>query len=524
MGRRVTGEPAVCFMDKSFTKLLEALPPAQLLRVSGDAPVRAPVEEDSRALQPGGLFVARRGLVADGHDYIPQAIAQGAAALVVERVVEGLTLPWAQVRDAGEALGHLAAAWHEFPAQHLCLIGVSGTNGKTTTATLLHRILQRSSGGRAGLVSTVAAELGGSSSADTGLHVTTPGAPQVQALLAQMSDNGLTHCVLEMTSHGLAQGRLNGVTLEVAVLTNITHEHLDFHGSFEAYRAAKARMFTLLRPERGVAILNADDEHAAWVAQQAPGRVVTFGSGSDAGLYAQAVQHSPQGTRFQVTQSDAGRPLEITTSLAGAFNVSNCLAAIAAAQQVAGVSPEHIAQGIADVASVAGRMERVEAGQDFTAIVDFAHTPDALEKALQAGRSLLAPGGRLIVVFGCAGLRDREKRRLMPAIAARLADISVFTAEDPRTESLDAILAMMAQACVAAGGVEGRRFLRVADRAEALLRACQLARAGDVVLACGKGHEQSMCFGETEYPWDERRALRAALGGVALPLLPTAAS
>ena len=169
-------------------------------------------------------------------------------------------------------------------------------------------------------------------------------------------------------------------------------------------------------------------------------------------------------------------------------------------------------------------MERVDAGQDFTAIVDFAHTPDALEKALQAGRSLLAPGGQLIVVFGCAGLRDRDKRRLMPIIAARLADISVFTAEDPRTESLDAILAMMAQACVAAGGAEGRSFLRVADRAEALLRACQLARAGDVVLACGKGHEQSMCFGETEYPWDERRALRAALGGVALPLLPTRSS
>ena len=406
----------------------------------------------------------------------------------------------------------------------LCLIGVSGTNGKTTTATLLHRILQRSSGGRAGLISTVAAELGGSSSADTGLHVTTPGAPQVQALLAQMCSNGLTHGVLEMTSHGLAQGRLNGVTLEVAVLTNITHEHLDFHGSFEAYRAAKARMLTLLRPKRGVAVLNADDEHSAWVALQAPGRAVTFGSGPGAGLCAQAVQHSPQGTRFQVTHSDAGRPLEITTSLAGAFNVSNCLAAIAAAQQVAGVSPEHITQGIADVTSVPGRMERVDAGQDFTAIVDFAHTPDALEKALQAGRSLLAPGGQLIVVFGCAGLRDRDKRRLMPIIAARLADISVFTAEDPRTESLDAILAMMAQACVAAGGAEGRSFLRVADRAEALLRACQLARAGDVVLACGKGHEQSMCFGETEYPWDERRALQAALGGVALPLLPTTSS
>lgn len=508
-------------MAKAFTQLLEALPPAQLVRVTGEALIRAPVEEDHRALQPGGVFVARRGRVADGHDFLEQATARGAAALVVERPPQGLSLPWAQVRDAGEALGYLAAGWQDFPARRLCLVGVSGTNGKTTTATLLQRILQRASGGRSGLISTLAAELG-DSSADTGLHVTTPGAPQVQALLAQMCARGLTHCVLEMTSHGLAQGRLNGVTLAAAVLTNITHEHLDFHGSFAAYRAAKARMLTLLQPERGVAILNADDAQTALVQRQAPGAVVTYGRGPDADLRAQQVEHSPHGARFTVTLAGGGRPLEITTRLTGAFNVSNCLAAIAAAQQIRGVSAEHITQGIADVSAIAGRMERVEAGQDFTAIVDFAHTPDALEQALQAGRRLLTPGGRLIVVFGCAGLRDREKRRMMPAIAARLADISVFTAEDPRTEALDGILAEMALACREAGGNEGRSFLRVADRAEALLQACQLARAGDVVLACGKGHEQSMCFGEIEYPWDERRALRAALGGVALPVLPTA--
>ncbi len=510
-------------MAKAFTQLLEALPPAQLVCVNGETLIRAPVEEDHRALQPGGVFVARRGLAADGHDFLEQAMARGAAALVVERPPQGVTLPWAQVRNAGEALGYLAAAWQDFPARRLCIVGVSGTNGKTTTATLLQRILQRASGGRSGLISTLAAELG-SSSADTGLHVTTPGAPQVQALLAQMCANGLTHCVLEMTSHGLAQGRLNGVTLAAAVLTNITHEHLDFHGSFAAYREAKARMLTLLQPERGVAILNADDEQTAWVKRQAPGAVVTFGVGSDATLRALDVEHSPQGARFTVRLAEGGRPLEISTRLTGAFNVSNCLAAIAAAQQIEGVSAEHIAQGIADVSAIPGRMERVDAGQDFAAIVDFAHTPDALEKALQAGRRLLAPDGRLIVVFGCAGLRDREKRRMMPAIAARLADISVFTAEDPRTEALDTILAEMAQACKEAGGAEGRSFLRVADRAEALLQACQMARAGDVVLACGKGHEQSMCFGEIEYPWDERRALRAALGGVALPLLPTATS
>ena len=508
-------------MGKRFSQLMQALPAGQLLRVEGEAQARAPVEEDHRALRPGGIFVARRGEVVDGHDYIPQALARGAAAIVAERPPEGLAVPWAQVREAGEALGWLAAAWQDCPARSLHLCGVSGTNGKTTTAMLLHRILQRASGGRAGLISTIAAELG-SGSADTGLHVTTPGAPQVQALLAQMRDRGLTHCVLEMTSHGLAQGRLNGVTLDVAVMTNITHEHLDFHGSFEAYRAAKARMLDLLQTKRGVAILNADDEGCAGLAQRAPGAAHSYGRGRGAGLRARAVTQWSEGMRFTADTEEGGAALEITTFLRGAFNVSNCLAAIAAAQQIAGVSAADIAGGIGDVRLVPGRMEAVEAGQAFRALVDFAHTPDALEKATQAGRDMLGPGGRLIVVFGCAGLRDREKRRLMPAIAARLADVSVFTAEDPRTESLEEILAEMARACAAAGGVEGRSFLRVADRGEALLRACRLARAGDVVLACGKGHEQSMCFGETEYPWDEGEALRAALGGVAQSGLPTA--
>lgn len=510
-------------MAKSFARLLQALPPAQVLQVSGDACVRAPVEEDHRALRPGGLFVARQGQVADGHDYIPQAIEAGAAALVLERAPAASPIPWARVRDAGEALGYLASAWHDFPAQRLYLVGVSGTNGKTTTATLLHRILQRAGGARAGLISTVAAELG-SSSADTGLHVTTPPAPVVQSLLAQMVAGGLTHAVLEMTSHGLAQGRLNGVALDAAVLTNVTHEHLDFHGSFAAYRQAKLRMFELLRAGQGVAILNADDESSAWARRQLRERAVTFGSAATADLHARDIRHGPEGTRFTLVRADHDAPLEITTGLAGDFNVSNCLAAITAALQVPGVSEADIAQGIADVKAVPGRMERVDAGQAFTAIVDFAHTPDALEKALLAGRALTAPGGRLIAVFGCAGLRDRAKRQLMPAISARLADVSVFTAEDPRREALEAILATMARACEAAGGVEGRSFLRVADRAEALLRACQLARAGDVVMACGKGHEQSMCFGETEHPWDDREALRAALGGEALRVLPTASA
>ncbi|MCY3945954.1 MAG: UDP-N-acetylmuramoyl-L-alanyl-D-glutamate--2,6-diaminopimelate ligase [Anaerolineaceae bacterium] len=508
-------------MAKKFSHLLQALPSDTLLWSTGDAIISAPVEEDHRRLQPGGLFVARRGQVADGHDYIPQAIAAGAAALALEREVDTRGIPSALLRDAAEATGYLAAAWHDWPARKLCVVGISGTNGKTTTSTLLHSILQRASDGRAGLISTVAADLG-SSRTDTGLHVTTPGAPQVQDLLAHMVANGLTHAVLEMTSHGLAQGRLNGVVLAAAVLTNVTHEHLDFHGSFASYRAAKMRMFSLLPPGQGVALLNADDDQTASLMEGLKCRALTFGIRAEADLQAESLEHRPGGTRFTAAGRAAARSLDVTTRLAGDFNVSNCLAAAAAAMQITGVSDAHIVEGIAEVGSIPGRMERVVAGQDFTALVDFAHTPDALEKALQAGRALLAPGNRLIVAFGCAGLRDQEKRRLMPAIAARLADISIFTAEDPRSESLDAILATMAQACSSAGGEEGKSFLREPDRARALLRACQLARPGDVVMACGKGHEQSMCFGETEYPWDERHALRAALGGVALTTLPTA--
>jgi UDP-N-acetylmuramoyl-L-alanyl-D-glutamate--2,6-diaminopimelate ligase len=378
------------------------------------------------------------------------------------------------------------------------------------------------------MISTVSAVIG-KTAVSTGLHVTTPTAPEIQMYLRQMVEAGLTHCVLETTSHGLAQGRVNGVDYDVAVITNLTHEHLDFHGSFEGYRAAKGLLFRALSGSyrKGsvpkCAVVNGDDEHAAYFMGFEAERRVVYSVRGEADVFARSWQLVPQGTRISLARAgqSADADVQVLSPLVGLFNVQNVLAAAGAAVAL-NVPPTAISAGIEGVAPVPGRMERIDEGQDFTAIVDFAHTPNALRVALEAARQLTPAPGRVIAVFGSAGLRDREKRRLMAEVSVRLADISIFTAEDPRTESLDAILQVMAESAVRAGGTEGQAFFRVPDRGAALAFACSLARPGDLVIACGKGHEQSMCFGTVEYPWDDREALRAALRGTPLQTLPTA--
>ncbi len=499
-----------------------------VLEWSGDADITAPVVEADAEVERGGVFVARRGLSTDGHDFIDSAIEHGAAAIVGERPLLNLRVPYVRVGNAQEAVGFLAAAYHGFPSRRLRVVGVTGTDGKTTTSTLIHSVLRLALEGRAGLISTVAADLG-DREVDTGLHVTTPGAPQIQALLAQMVANGLTHCVLEMTSHGLAQGRLNGVDVDVAVLTNLTHEHLDFHGSFAAYRAAKGRLFEMLmQSERKpgqdkVAVINGDDPSAEYFAAIPADHVIRYGLGERADLRATEITMLPWATEFALTD---GGDLAIETyglPLVGRYNVLNALAAIGACRAL-GIDPLSVQQGIGSLLPIPGRMERIDAGQAFLAIVDFAHTPNALTNALEAARTMVDTGGRVIAIIGSAGLRDHEKRRLMPEIAVKLADFTILTAEDPRSESLDDILQTMAEAATGAGGVEGGTFARVPDRGEALYRACQMAKVGDVVIACGKGHERSMAFGKVEYPWDDREALAAAIHGEPPRTLPTACS
>lgn len=500
-----------------------------LARVGGDVEISG-IAADSRRVRPGDLFVAIPGVSVDGHDFIAQAVAEGAVAVVGERAPQELAgLPWGaftyvRVPDARAALGWLCAAWHDFPSRKMTLIGVTGSEGKTTVVHLVHAIL-RAAGLNVGMVSTVNARIG-EEEIDTGLHTTTPDAPNLQAYLAQMIASGATHAVLEVTSHGLAQRRVAGCDFDVAVVTNITHEHLDYHGTLEAYRAAKARLFEGLSHsfrKPGVAktaVLNRDDDSFSYLRPIPADRHIAYGLNVGADVSAHDVRVAPGATHFIIRTPTGAMPVE--TTLLGDYNISNILAAASVAAAL-DLPPDAVARGVAAVKGVPGRMERIDEGQDFVAVVDFAHTPNSLQKALETARGLTGPGGRVIVVFGCAGLRDREKRPMMGRIAAELADLVIITAEDPRTEALDALIAASAEAAIAAGKREGLDLWRVPDRGEALLRACRMARAGDVVIACGKGHEQSMCFGATEYPWDDREALRLALHGRTMDTLPTAA-
>jgi len=488
---------------------------------------------DSRQVGQGSIFVALEGGNTDGHRFIPDAIQRGAVAIVGTQSLENLPVPYIKVEDSRRALADLAAAFYGFPARSLTVIGVTGTDGKTTTSNLIYQILL-AAGLQAGMISTVNALIG-DQVLDTGFHVTTPEAPDVQRYLAQMVAAGLTHVVLETTSHGLEQQRVANCEFDLAVVTNISHEHLDFHGTYPAYRAAKARLFTGLGETRPksignprIAVLNWDDSSydylTSLLVQNFPQvRQLSYGLSAGPTVYAEDVLSSPAGLRF--TAVGPGYAVPVETHLVGEYNVSNCLAAMAVAVEGLGIKADDARRGIADMPGIPGRMEMIDLGQDFLAIVDFAHTPNALRRALEAARQFT--NGRVICVFGSAGLRDRLKRRMMAETSAELADLTVLTAEDPRTESLADILAEMAAGAVACRGIEGKTFWCIPDRGAAIRFALGLAETGDVVMACGKGHEQSMCFGETEYPWDDRIAMRAALAdlldipGPEMPSLPT---
>ncbi len=486
------------------------------------------VTADSRFVGPGSLFVAVSGDRVDGHDFIASAVTNGAAAVVGQRETTNLSVPYIQVSNARLALAELASAWHGHPSRELVMIGITGTDGKSTTANLLFEILEKASI-RAGMVTTVNAVIG-DEVLDTGLHVTTPDALDVQGYLRRMVSAGLTHCILETTSHGLAQHRVSAIEFDIAVVTNITHEHLDYHGSYEGYFDAKAMMFENLDPENvkpdGIAkaaILNRDDRSFEPLKRRVSAKIVDYGVGNGADVRAQAIQSGLEGLQMQIQGPDYR--VSVSSPLVGTYNASNILAAFSAAVEGLGIDPRIASEGIAALEGVPGRMQAIDMGQPFTAIVDFAHTPNALKRALETARDFTE--GRLIAVFGSAGLRDREKRRLMAEVSAELADLTILTAEDPRTEPLEDILAEMAAGAQAKGGVEGETFLRIPDRGEALRRAVAIARPGDLVITCGKGHEQSMCFGTIEYPWDDRTALTAALAelvgreGPEMPGLPT---
>jgi UDP-N-acetylmuramoyl-L-alanyl-D-glutamate--2,6-diaminopimelate ligase len=497
---------------------------------------------DSRAVKPGYLFVAMQGGSVDGHDYIPNAIENGAVAIFGDKDLDKLSIPYIRLENPRQALTFLAAAFYNFPARKLTVIGVTGTDGKTTTSNLIYNILM-AAGIRAGMISTVNAVIG-DEVLDTGFHVTTPDAHDVQRYLAKMVESGLTHVVLETTSHGWSQHRVDACEFDIGVVTNITHEHIDEHGSYENYRAAKARLFSSLEQTKEkpygnprLAVINCDDPSFEFLDGFIKTKKLNYGLGDSADVRAEDPTYSSTGIEFTAVSNDFR--VGIKSNLVGAYNVSNCLAALTTTIYGLGIPPEVAALGIVALKGIPGRMEQIDLGQKFVAIVDFAHTPNALKVTLEAGRALTSTPsprgrgegvretGRIISIFGSAGLRDKEKRRMMAETSVELADLSVLTAEDPRTESLDEILEEMAAGARAKGGREGETFWRVPDRGEAIRFAIRLAKEGDIVLSCGKGHEQSMCFGKTEYLWDDRTAMRAALAeflgidGPKMPYLPS---
>lgn len=474
------------------------------------------VAEDSRQVRPGTIFVARAGRDSDGHRYIPQAIAAGAVLIVSEQA--DVDVPPAVghvvVKDGKLALALLAAAYYDYPSRKLAVVGVTGTDGKTTTATFLHSILQQARI-RAGLITTISARIG-DTEFDTGFHTTTPGAFDLQGYLAQMVEAGCKAAVVETTSHALDQGRVFYVHYDVAVVTNVTHEHLDWHGSWEGYLAAKARLFQLLNvslKKPGIpktAVLNADDRSYPTLRAIPADYYITYSLDPDSGtgLTATDLTMDRNATKFLLHTPHATATVRLR--LLGRHNVANALAAAGGALAL-GAPVEAVVAGLEAVERVKGRMEFVPTGARFDVVVDFAHTPNALEQTLQLARELVPRGGKIWVVFGSAGLRDVQKRALMGEVAGRLADRVVVTAEDPRTEDVAAISAEIEQGLQQHGRRRDVDYWLVPDRAAAIAFAISRAEPGDMVITCGKAHEQSMCYGTEETPWDEFAAVQRAL-------------
>ena len=457
---------------------------------------------DNRKASDGTLFFCVPGATADGHDFAPAAVEAGATALVVERRL-GLGVPEALVDDARAAMAPAAARFNGDPTKQLRVAGITGTNGKTTTAFMLRHILERT-GVQTGLLGTVKSVIGGD---EAEVERTTPEAIDLQAIFRAMLDAGDEACAMEVSSHALTLGRARGINFGVGVFTNLTQDHLDFHSDMEDYFRAKRTLFE--GPERPpVAVVNVDDSFgrrlAAEIANDYGESLVTFSAGGrDAVLSATDVEFDASGSRFTVAGPFGEAPVEMP--LPGDFNVENALAALGAALALGADGPRG-ASALSDADRVPGRMEPIEAGQPFAVLVDYAHTPDSLENVLEAARRLTAHPGRVICVFGCGGDRDRDKRPLMGAIASRLADLPVVTSDNPRSEDPESIVSQIR------AGMERDDVIVEVDRRAAIRLALERAGAGDTVVVAGKGHEQGQEFeGGRKIPFDDREVALAEL-------------
>jgi UDP-N-acetylmuramoyl-L-alanyl-D-glutamate--2,6-diaminopimelate ligase len=471
--------------------------------LEGDRSARATgLAHDSRNVTRGDLFVCVPGRMSDGHRHAAQALDAGAVALVVEQPL-GTGAPELVVTDSRRALGRLAAELLKRPADALELIGVTGTNGKTTTAYLLESIL-RAAGRTTGLIGTIETRIG--DDARPGVR-TTPESLDLQLLLLEMKQRGVESVVMEVTSHALVLHRVEGLRFASAAFTNLSQDHLDFHADMEDYFAAKRLLFQPERLAKGA--INVDDSYGRTLLDEVFVPCVGYGVANDADVRGGEVRLGRWRTDFIVSVAGEDRHIKLTTSLLGQFNVSNCLAACATALQV-GIPADAIEAGILGLKAVPGRFEPVDEGQPFTVVVDYAHTPDSLDNVLRAARRLADhTGGRVLCAFGCGGDRDRGKRPLMGAVAARLADVVVVTSDNPRSEDPLAIIDQVVEGVLAVRPTGPDEIL--VDRRQAIRVLCAAGRPGDVLLIAGKGHETGQEFAGRTVAFDDRVEARAAL-------------
>lgn len=451
---------------------------------------------DSRQIGPGCLFVAQRGTQVDGHGFIPMAIEKGALAVVCEDIPENASeaITWVRVKDSSAALGYIASNFYGNPSEKLTVVGVTGTNGKTTIATLLWEVFTEL-GHPSGLLSTVVVKVGEETIPAT--H-TTPDAKQLQRLFRQMLDSGCTHCFMEVSSHALHQGRVAGVHFAGGIFSNITHDHLDYHGSFKAYIAAKKLLFDGLG-SKAFAISNADDKNGKVMLQNTAARKLMYSLKRMAEYKAKIVENTFEGLLLEIEGQ------ETWFRMIGSFNAYNLLAVYATAVEL-GESPEETLLVLSRIEGVNGRFQTLRSlDKRLTAIVDYAHTPDALKNVLQTIRDIQGGGGQVITVVGCGGDRDRTKRPLMAQIATQFSDKVILTSDNPRSEDPKAILDEMFKGVPISGK---RKVMQNIDRREAIVIACQIAQPADIILVAGKGHENYQEILGVKYPFDDREILQ----------------
>lgn len=491
--------------NKDIQELIAALPASLAATTSGHAAAPgeciAALTADSRAVGPGDMFVAVRGPLTDAHRFIPAAVAAGARVVVCEEIPDGIvadSVLWVRVASSATALGHLASAYYGEPSRRLTLVGVTGTNGKTTIATLLYEMARRL-GHRAGLLSTVVNKI---DTTEIEAHNTTPGPIELNQLLARMVEAGCSFAAMEVSSHAADQRRIAGLRFAGGIFTNLTRDHLDYHHSFEAYLAAKKSFFDMLPPE-AFALTNADDRNGSVMLQNTPAaRRCRYSVRSDADFRVRPVEERIDGMLLDFN----GRELE--SLFVGRFNASN-LAAVYGACILLGYHPDDILPALSALHPVAGRFQPFRSDSGVTAIVDYAHTPDALVNVLDTIAEVAPAGSKVITVVGCGGDRDPGKRPIMAAEAARRSDRLILTSDNPRTEDPEAILAQMAAGLDAA---QAARTLTIADRRQAIRTAAALASAGDIILVAGKGHETYQICGSEVHHFDDREEVCAALG------------